>query len=129
MEKLVDKIRSVGTRYIDIARREGRSEVTIQAGDVVRELSLVNRTPNVCMGLTSSRFLIENHIELVNSEGPPSGQSTTMKYTYRLRQPESPTPGKPSGLLALRGSGKAAYKQLGGGEAFLKSERAAFDRS
>ncbi|MDR3691145.1 MAG: hypothetical protein P4L46_17320 [Fimbriimonas sp.] len=129
MEKPVEKIRSAGSRRVLAARQEGLELVTIVAGDIVRELGLKNRTPSVCEALSSTRFLTENGIALVRAEGPPSGHSTTMKYTYRLK-PQTDDPKKVKGvsLLSLRGAGKDVFSALGGGEAFLKSERANFDR-
>jgi hypothetical protein len=127
----VDEIREVGSRYVCEALREGLQEVTIVAGDVVHELGLRNRTPSVCEALVSKRFLNENGLSLERSEGPPSGHSTSMKYTYRLQdvicEASKPKGAKTVSLLSLRGAGKQVYKAPDGGEAFLITERAEFD--
>ena|ERR1019366_6428453 len=127
-EGTADDVRSVGHRYVERARYDGRDVVTISAGDVVRELSLQYRVPSVCSALTSKKFLKENGVTLEKKEGPPSGMGTTAKYTYRLNQVVQAEQGRYSLLWGLRGAGKEMYKSLGGGEAHLNKERAEFDR-
>jgi hypothetical protein len=92
---------------------------------VHKAVRLVNRIPLVCQALKSHKFLEENHLALEKWNGPPSGMSTTVTFTYRLvRQP--PAAGQPPGespLLRLWGIGKEVFQSLGGGEAFIRSER------
>jgi hypothetical protein len=115
-------------RYIEpaIARREQR--ISVRAGDVHKALALKNRVPAVCQALESRTFLQENDLILEAKEGPPSGQSTTVVFTYRIANndksvaPET----KFSGLMQLYGVGKEAFAKLGGGENFLRAERRAF---
>jgi hypothetical protein len=70
--------------YIEPARRRGDSAVRIVAGDVQKAVRLVNRTALVCQALKSHKFLEENHLALEKWDGPPSGMSTTVTFTYRL---------------------------------------------
>jgi len=121
-----EEVRDAGHRYVEKARSEGQDSVTIVAGDIVRELRMEYRVPSVCSALASKRFQKENGITLERREGPPSGVSTTAKFTYRLEARSSAS--ALSSLWSLRGAGKATYEALGGGEAFLAAERAAFDR-
>jgi hypothetical protein len=123
MEKLSDKIRDrIVADYINPARDRGDREVTVVAGDIVRSMGLQNRTPAVCSALTSKIFLNAQNLELIGREGPPSGNSTTMRYTYSLRGPSS----KHSAFYELRGAGKELFASLGGGEHFIREERRRF---
>jgi hypothetical protein len=59
------------------------------------------------------------------STGPPSGQSTTVTFTYEIvRSVSQPTPDE--ARLSLRGIAKDIYASFGGGEAYLRQERANF---
>ena len=127
MSSNANDIRTYASRLVDQARREGRAEVSILAGQVVRELSLNNRVPAVCSALASKRFQEQNGIVLERLDGPRSGQSTTSRFTYRLSGSMNPASSETSAFLALRGAGKDAFAALGGGEKFLKREREEFD--
>jgi hypothetical protein len=128
---LADQIRDYARRhYIDAARRRREATVEILAGDVHKALSLSSRVPAVCQALSSRRFLEENKIALERREGPPSGQSTTARFTYRLlgeNRVSDPT-GSRSPFLGLRGIAKQVFQALGGGEAFIRAERDQFDK-
>jgi hypothetical protein len=112
--------------YLDPARKRGETTIRIKAGDVHRDLHWVNRVPSVCTTLGSKKFQRETGLELVSKEGPPSGYSTTVVYTYRLSSPESASdksgPRK-SRLEALYGTLAEVYRELGGSENFIHSER------
>jgi hypothetical protein len=124
--KYADQVREHARQeYIEPARRRGDSIVRIVAGDVQKAARLVNRTALVCQALKSHKFLKENHLALERWDGPPSGMSTTVTFTYRLAGPP-PAAGQPPGespLLQLWGIGKEVFQSLGGGEAFIRSER------
>jgi hypothetical protein len=122
-------IRSYVTQeYIEPARRKGVKHVRVVAGEVHRALKLKNRVPNVCNVLTSRTLLKENDLALEGQEGPPSGMSTRMTYTYRLLDDKEPrdAPTGAVGFDKLRGLLKEALHSLGGGEAFLRGERTSF---
>ncbi|MCK4252453.1 hypothetical protein KAX97_13475 [candidate division WOR-3 bacterium] len=77
-----DEIREfVLKNYIEPARREGKSQITIRAGDVDREMRL-GRVPNVNQVLGG--MIIERlcGVRLLSKEG--THQSTTMTYTYEI---------------------------------------------
>ncbi|PYX99839.1 MAG: hypothetical protein DMG62_05265 [Acidobacteria bacterium] len=97
-------------------------------GDVHRALRLNNRVPLVCNALASRKFLEENSLRLLGRTGPPSGQSTTVELTFELLNPDRPIAAMES-LRVLRGAGKKVFRELGGGEKFLRDERSAFSRS
>jgi hypothetical protein len=120
-----DRVREYALRqYIRPARERGEAKVKIVAGDVHRALRLTNRVPLVCNALASRDFLQRNRLRLESREGPPSLLSTTVTFTYALEdQPEKPNDEL---FYKLRGAAKGVFKALGGGEAFLKSERDRF---
>ena len=116
-------------KYIASARRRREKTVAINVGEVHRTLALNNRVPLVCAALGSKKFLTEHGLRILSKTGPPSGQSTTVTFTYEIvRDNERPAEGI-NAFLALRGIGKEIFASLGGGEAFLRRERAEFSRA
>jgi hypothetical protein len=115
--------------FVHPARRERRSTFRVLVGEVHKALGLSNRVPLVCNALSSRKFLEENSLRLIDRAGPPSGQSTTVVLTYELL--DSPPESEAfAAFYALRGAGKEVFRALGGGERFLRKERAGFgDRS
>jgi hypothetical protein len=126
---LSDSVRRfVADRYLAAARLNGLHRFTISVGEVHRALSLKNRVPAVCVALRSNKFLVENSLRLVSETGPPSGQSTTVQYTYEFVDPSEPSaPDRQmEAWLSLRGALKDVYAAYGGGEAYLRMERENF---
>jgi hypothetical protein len=112
--------------YLEPAAKSGEPLIRVKAGDVHKALRWSNRVPSVCQALASKRFLEENDLELVERQGPPSGLSTTTVYTYRVKSRQPSKVAKPGGLEVLWGRGREMFRRLGGGEAWLKAERASF---
>jgi hypothetical protein len=112
--------------YLSPARRRRDKTFSVNVGAVHKALRLGNRVPLVCTALGSNKFLTENQVRLISKTGPPSGQSTTVTYTYEFldRDGEKPTPADP--WVALRGIAKDIFASLGGGEAFIRGERENF---
>jgi hypothetical protein len=126
-----DQIRDYARReYIEAARRRREATVQIVAGDVHKALHLSNLVPAVCQALSSRRFLEENRIALESRVGPPSGLSTTVRFTYRLlgEKGASDSADSRSPFLGMRGIAKQVFQALGGGEAFIRAERDQFDK-
>ena len=120
-----DNVREYARRvYIEPARKRGDITVRIVARDVHKALGLQNRFPLVCSALRSHKFLEKNHLA-VKPEGPPSGMSPNMTFTYRLLDDDQQGQ-KQDPLLRLWGIGKEVFQELGGGEAFIRSERENF---
>jgi hypothetical protein len=116
-------------KYIASARRRREKTVAINVGEVHRTLALNNRVPLVCAALGSKKFLTEHGLRILSKTGPPSGQSTTVTFTYEIvKDNERPAEGI-NAFQALRGIGKEIFASLGGGEAFLRRERAEFSRA
>jgi hypothetical protein len=117
----------VRREYIDAARRRNQARVTIVAGDVHKAIGLSNRVPLVCQALRGKKFLQENHLVLEKWEGPQSGLSNTVAFTYRLADEGTPSPAEPEvSFVTIRGVGKELFQSLGGGEAFIRKQRESF---
>jgi hypothetical protein len=118
-------IRHVQTAYLGPARERGERTVRVKAGDVHRDLRWANRVPSVCTTLSSRKFQRTAGVELIAKEGPPSGQSTTVVFTYRLSAASGhPHLGRQPGRLdKLYGIASEIFRELGGGEKFVREER------
>jgi hypothetical protein len=116
-------------RYISAARRRKQKTVAINVGEVHRALALNNRVPLVCAALGSKKFLTEHGLRIVSKAGPPSGQSTTVTFTYEIVEGKDKAAEGIEAFMALRGIGKEIFASLGGGESYLRRERAAFSRA
>ena len=112
-------------KYVSQARRRKQKTVSINVGEVHRALGLNNRVPLVCAALGSKKFLTEHSLRVVAKEGPPSGQSTTVTYTYEFVD-SVPKTDRQAAWEKLRGALKDVYAEYGGGEAYLRAERASF---
>jgi hypothetical protein len=121
-----DRIRLHGReKYVLPARSRKDKPFSIRVGDILREMRLPgSRAPAVCSALKTGEFLEENALCLVSKTGPPSGQSTTVTYTYRFLDAQ-PSPGVDP-WLRLRGALKDIFAELGGGENYLRKERDQF---
>ena len=113
-------------KYISAARRRREKTVAINVGEVHRALALNNRVPLVCAALGSKKFLTKHGLRILSKTGPPSGQSTTVTFTYEIVKSESQKPTAEEAWQSLRGIGKDIYASFGGGEAYLRQERANF---
>jgi len=124
-----ERIRQFVTReYLQPARQRGETTFTVRAGDVHKRLGLKQRMPQVCLALRSQKFLRDNSLRLLNQTGPESGQSSTVTYTYQFIDGGHDTRPKDRDkdmewFLSGRGLLEDLFKEVGGGEAFLKGER------
>lgn len=107
-----------------VQRRQGTFAVNV--GEVHKALGLSNRVPQVCAALASKKFLAENHLRILSKNGPASGQSTTVTFTYEILSSGNQLASVANSLAALRGAAKDVFSKLGGGDAFIRSERTAF---
>jgi hypothetical protein len=135
-----DQVRKfVREKYVDSARRNGAATVTVRAGEIHKALHWdLKRVPQVCSALSTRKFLDFANVELVSRKGPPSGQSTTVEFTFRLLENDAPSDPSSSprsarekiadgsGLEALFGIFEEEFRALGGGEAFLNAQRASW---
>ena len=115
-------------KYISAARRRREKTVAINVGEVHRALALNNRVPLVCAALGSKKFLTEHGLRIVSKTGPPSGQSTTVTFTYEIvdKKKEHTRSERQDAWNRLRGALRDVFAEYGGGEAYLRAERASF---
>ena len=128
--KQADTIRKYAReKYVAPARGQRGRRFSIRAGDVVREMKLGwGRTPAVCSALKTRQFLEENALRLISSTGPASGQTTTVTYTYEFVDEgnSGKAVDRQQAWNRLRGAMKDIFAEYGGGEAYLRAERASF---
>jgi hypothetical protein len=113
-------------KYVLQARRRKEKIVSINVGDVHREMGLSNRVPLVCAALGSKKFLNEYGLRIVSKTGPRSGQSTTVTFLYEMEHSVTEKQTADDMWESLRGIGKEVYSSFGGGEKYLRQERANF---
>jgi hypothetical protein len=133
--EIASAIREYASRtYVRRAKQEHLSRFTIRSGEVHSGMGFrKNRVPAVCSALRGKKFLEENGLRVVAENGPPSGMSTTVEITYEFVQ----TPGKKGGAgdapsdpwLAVRGLLQDVFRDLGGGEDFIRRERQAWSEN
>jgi hypothetical protein len=72
--------------------------------------------------------LTEHGLRIVSKTGPPSGQSTTVTFTYEIvgKKRDDVQLSRQEAWNRLRGSMKDIFGELGGGENYLRNERANF---
>jgi len=122
----------VQSRLVAPARTSGKLEIAVTAGQVHRDLRWTSRVPAVCAALNSRKLQRAAGIELIEKSGPPSGQSTTMTFRYRIVEQapasaeSSKGPSNRPSLLDLYGICKEMYAEAGGGEAFIRAQRENF---
>jgi len=125
-----DRIRGYANeQYIRPARQNAGTVIRIKAGDIVNGLGLKNKTPNVCTALRSKKFRERYGLELLGEQGPPSGMSTTVVFTYRVLnqgQEKETRCVSPSKFDRLRGIAKSAFKEVGDWERSIQKDRRNF---
>jgi hypothetical protein len=85
MLKPSDRVRDhIKRNYIDPAKKEGKKNLTIRAGDIHKELGFSRRIPVVCSALRSRKLSKICGIELTYIGGP--NNSTTTTFTYQLEK-------------------------------------------
>ena len=114
--------------YLKNALRNQETTFTVNVGAVHNGLGLNNRVPQVCSALESRKLLHENGLRIVSKTGPPSGQSTTVTFTYEIMTSRAKPPSQVNPLIGLRGVAKEVFQKFGGGEKFIRDERTRFAR-
>jgi hypothetical protein len=122
-----DRVREYAKeRYVLPARQQKQKRFSIRVGDVVRELKMNRAVPAVCSALKTGEFRHSNNLQLIETSGPKSGQSTTVIYTYEFVGAKQPSPQPEDSWTRLRGALKDVFAEHGGGEAYLRAERSNF---
>jgi hypothetical protein len=79
-----DRIRAFAIeRYIAPARLAGHSRVVIRAGNVHRDLGLVNAMPAICSAIGSKLFCTEAGVMLLDRQGPANGANVYFEFVLR----------------------------------------------
>jgi len=123
----------VRANYVHPAREQGKTTVDVKVGDIHSGLRWSRRVPLVCSALSSRKFQNAVGVRLIETrDAPPSGLSTRTIYRYEILDRQDPAglrgdpPPPKRGLLAAYGVAAHLYRQVGGGDAFLKAERENF---
>lgn len=114
--------------YLKNALRDQETTFAVNVGAVHKALGLSNRVPQVCSALESRKLLQENGLRIVSKTGPPSGQSTTVTFTYEIMTSKAKPTARVNPFIGLRGVAKEVFQKLGGGERFIRDERTKFAR-
>ena len=124
---LSDQIRRFTKEHcIEPARQRGEQLVQVRVGDVHREMKLRGRVPAVCQALSSNLFLNENLLELEAREGPPSGQSTTVRFTFRLAGEPRAVASRKDAFESVRGIARHLFPNPGDWEKSIRRDRESF---
>jgi hypothetical protein len=106
-------------KYILPAREVGASEITIRAGDVHRDLGLVNSMPTVCNALRGSKLAELAEVTLLSSDGPHNGSNAFYRFALQPDQREGPhslavpsNPPKPKPRAKATSSNAAPTRQV-----------------
>ena len=80
-----DRVRDhIKRKYSDPAKKAGKKTLSIQAGDIHKELGFSRRIPVVCSALRSRKLSKSCDIELTYIGGP--NNSTTTTFTYSVNK-------------------------------------------
>lgn len=78
---LADRVREfVYRKYLSPARRAGRAEIEIRAGDVHRMMGLSRRLPAVCSALTPKKFAAQYRLQIIDRRGPKEGANVFFRF-------------------------------------------------
>jgi len=67
----------VNEAFIEPARRAGLSETSVTAGDIHKDLRLLNRMPAVCSAIDSKKFQDQFGVAVRQRTGPRQGSTAT----------------------------------------------------
>jgi hypothetical protein len=81
---LADRIRQqVNETCLKPAKKAGRHEFSVRAGDIHRDLGLENRMPAVCGALDTQIFQDQFDVILSKRSGPPQGSNVTWLFAMK----------------------------------------------
>lgn len=77
-ESLAEEVRHhVNVALVEPARKAGRTQVSVVAGDVHKDLRLKNRMPAVCAAIDTSIFQQQYRVIVGKRIGPRQGSTAT----------------------------------------------------
>lgn len=71
--------------YIDLARAQGQSEITIRAGDIHHRMGLSNAMPAVCSAIGGIKFTELARVSLRDRTGPVNGANVYFCFNLSAR--------------------------------------------
>jgi hypothetical protein len=88
---LSERIRNLAREnYVAPAIKSGKDRFSIRVRDIRNDLRTEaggfppSHNAQICSALKTAKFLRENGLELESVDGPPSGQSSTVVFHYRV---------------------------------------------
>lgn len=88
---LSQRIRDLAkANYVAPAKNAGKDRFSIRVADIRKDLRAgaggfpPSHNAQICSALKTTKFLRENGLEVETVDGPPSGQSSTVVFHYRV---------------------------------------------
>jgi len=79
-----DQIRAYANKaFVEPARRQGLTNVSIVAGHVHADLKLENRMPAVCSAIDARKFQEQYRVVLSSRSGPKQSSSVTWRFSIQ----------------------------------------------
>lgn len=75
----INEVRKYIVKQLEELREKGIEEYEIIAGNIVKEMKIINATPTVCLAMRSCGFKYE---EIYS---PPKGNGTQLRFRYKLK--------------------------------------------
>ncbi len=93
--KQADRIRQfLLDNYVAPARKDGRSEITVRAGDIHKRMGLQSAMPAVCSAIGGKKFLELASVSLRHRAGPSSGSNAYFTYDLKAKAPLQSKPAR-----------------------------------
>jgi hypothetical protein len=85
MSTTSDLIREfVNRHYIEPARKAGKKQISVRAGEVHSKMLLTSRMPQVCSALGATLFETEYRVKLIQRDGPHNGGNLELTFEILL---------------------------------------------
>lgn len=79
-----DQIRAyVNKAFVEPARRAGRKNFQVTAGEVHSDLKLENRMPAICSALDAKKFQDQHRVVLSTRSGPKQSSTATWRFSIQ----------------------------------------------
>lgn len=75
----INEVRKYIRNLLEELREKGVAEYEIIAGNIVKEMKIINATPTVCSAMRTCGFKYE---EIYS---PPKGNGTRLRFRYKLK--------------------------------------------
>lgn len=75
----INEVRKYIRNLLEELREKGVAEYEIIAGNIVKEMKIINATPTVCSAMRTCGF------EYEEIYSPPKGNGTRLRFRYKLK--------------------------------------------